>query len=182
MRNLFNGQFGPINKMLIDIGFIDMPIYWLSDPLLAKITIVMVNIWFGFPYWMVLMSGVMTSIDKELFEAADVDGANDKQKFWKITLPMIMFTTAPLLIMSFAGNFNNFNMIYLMTEGGPANPAYQYAGSTDILISWIYKMTLDHRQYAMASVVSILVFLVIATLSIWNFRKTKAFKEEDMMS
>lgn len=182
MRNLFNGQFGPINNMLIDFGMIDNPIYWLSDPLLAKITIVVVNIWFGFPYWMVLMSGVMTSIDKELFEAADVDGANDKQKFMKVTLPIILFSTAPLLIMSFAANFNNFNMIYLLTEGGPANPTYQYAGSTDILISWIYKMTLEHRQYAMASVVSILVFLVIATLSIWNFRRTKAFKEEDMMS
>nr|WP_255302014.1 sugar ABC transporter permease [Bacillus cereus] len=182
MQNLFSGEFGPINQYLMQFGIIDSPIYWLSDPLLAKITIVVVNIWFGFPYWMVLMSGVMTTIDKELYEAADVDGATNTQKFWKITMPIVMFSTAPLLIMSFAGNFNNFNMIYLMTKGGPVNPDYQFAGSTDILISWIYKMTLEQHQYAMASVVSILIFIVIATLSVWNFRKTKAFKEEDMMS
>jgi arabinogalactan oligomer/maltooligosaccharide transport system permease protein len=93
-----------------------------------------------------------------------------------------MFSTAPLLIMSFAGNFNNFNIIYLLTQGNPVNVNYSYAGSTDILISWIYKMTLEQSQFATASVVSILIFIVVATLSIWNFRKTKAFKEEDMMS
>ncbi|WP_409304618.1 ABC transporter permease subunit [Peribacillus sp. SCS-155] len=182
MQNIFNGEFGPVNRFLLDAGIIDNPIYWLSDPLLAKITIVLVNIWFGFPYWMVLMSGVMTSIDKELYEAAEVDGANGKQMFRKITLPIVLFSTAPLLIMSFAGNFNNFNMIYLMTQGGPVNPEYQYAGSTDILISWIYKMTLEQRQYNMAAVVSILIFIIIAAISVWNFRRTKAFKEEDMMS
>ncbi|PLT29465.1 sugar ABC transporter permease [Peribacillus deserti] len=182
MQNLFNGEFGPINQLLLDLGILNERLYFLSDPTLAKITIVVVNIWFGFPYWMVLMSGVMTSIDKELYEAADVDGANNWQKFPKITMPVLMFSTAPLLIMSFAGNFNNFNMIYLMTQGGPVNTSYQGAGSTDILISWIYKMTLEQRQYNMASVVSILIFVIIASISIWNFRRTKAFKEEDMMS
>ncbi len=181
-RNIFNGQFGPINQYLMDLGLIATAIPWLSDPLLAKFTLVVVNMWFGFPFWMVLMSGVMTSIDKELYEAADVDGASPFQKFRKITLPLIMFATAPLAIMSFAGNFNNFNLIYLMTEGGPVNSDYAYAGSTDILISWIYKLTLDNSQFAVASVVSILIFIVIATFSIYNFRKTRAFKEEDMMS
>jgi arabinogalactan oligomer/maltooligosaccharide transport system permease protein len=181
-RNIFNGQFGPINQYLINLGIIETAIPWLSDPTLAKVTLVVVNMWFGFPFWMVLMSGVMTSIDKELYEAAEVDGASPFQKFRKITLPLIMFATAPLAIMSFAGNFNNFNIIYLMTEGGPVNSDYAYAGSTDILISWIYKLTLDNSQFAMASVVSILIFIVIATFSIYNFRKTRAFKEEDMMS
>lgn len=182
MRNIFNGQFGPLNKVLIDLGVISEVIPWLSDPLLAKVTLVIVNMWFGFPFWMVLMSGVLTSIDKELYEAADVDGATPLLKFRKITLPLIMFATAPLVIMSFAGNFNNFNIIYLMTEGGPLNMNYSYAGSTDILISWIYKLTLDNNQFAMASVVSILIFVVISIFSIWNFRRTRAFKEEDMMS
>ncbi|MED2737371.1 sugar ABC transporter permease [Bacillus toyonensis] len=181
-RNMFNGQFGPINQFLMDLGVISSNIPWLSDPLMSKITLVLVNMWFGFPFWMVLMSGVMTSIDKELYEAADVDGANAKQKFFKITLPIVLFSTAPLLIMQFAFNFNNFNVIYLLTEGGPANPDYIYAGHTDILISWIYKLTLDQSQFAMASVVSILIFIVVATISVWNFRRTKAFKEEDMMS
>ncbi|WP_130859604.1 carbohydrate ABC transporter permease [Gracilibacillus phocaeensis] len=182
MRNIFNGQFGPINKYLMDIGIIDQAIPWLSDPILAKLTLVLVNMWFGFPFWMVLMSGVMTGIDKELYEAAEVDGATKFQQFKKITIPLIMFSTAPLAIMQFAGNFNNFNLIYLMTEGGPVNSSYNYAGSTDILISWIYKLTLDNSQFAVASVVSILIFIVIAIFSIWNFRRTRAFKEEDMMS
>lgn len=181
-RNMFNGQFGPVNKFLMEMGVITTNIPWLSDPIISKITLVMVNIWFGFPFWMVLMSGIMTNIDKELYEAADVDGANGLAKFLKITLPMVLFSTAPLLIMQFAFNFNNFNIIYLLTDGGPANPEYIYAGHTDILISWIYKLTLDQSQFAMASVVSILIFIVIATISVWNFRRTKAFKDEDMMS
>lgn len=180
LRNIFNGEFGPLNHYLEALGFAAIP--WLSDPFWAKTTLVVVNMWFGFPFWMVLMSGVMTTIDKELFEAADVDGASARQKFWKITMPIVMFSTAPLLIMSFAGNFNNFNVIYLMTQGKPVNVEYSYAGSTDILISWIYKMTLQQSQFAMASVVSILIFIVVSTLSVWNFRRTKAFKEEDMMS
>ncbi|MGM0878367.1 MAG: carbohydrate ABC transporter permease [Bacillota bacterium] len=182
MRNIFNGEFGPLNRYLMELGVIQGAIPWLSDPLLAKITLVGVNMWFGFPFWMVLMSGVLTSIDKEVYEAAEVDGASPVQRFWKITMPLIMFATAPLAIMSFAGNFNNFNIIYLMTEGGPVNMDYSYAGSTDILISWIYKLTLDNNQFAVASVISILIFIVIATFSIINFRKTRAFKEEDMMS
>jgi arabinogalactan oligomer / maltooligosaccharide transport system permease protein len=179
-RNIFNGQFGPLNRYLEAIGINAIP--WLSDPFTAKITLVVVNMWFGFPFWMILMSGVMTSIDKELYEASEVDGASAWHKFWKITFPIVMFATAPLLIMSFAGNFNNFNIIYLLTQGNPVNTGYSYAGSTDILISWIYKLTLEQNQFAMASVVSILIFFVIATLSIYNFRKTRAFKEEDMMS
>ena len=180
MRNLFNGEFGPINQYLEAIGLAGIP--WLSDPFWAKFTLVVVNIWFGFPFWMVLMSGVMTGIDKELYEAAEVDGASPRQRFWRITMPIVMFSTAPLLIMQFAGNFNNFNMIYLLTQGGPVNVDYSYAGSTDILISWIYKLTLDQSQFNMASVVSILIFIVIASISVWNFRRTRAFKEEDMMS
>ncbi|MFC3343285.1 sugar ABC transporter permease [Paenibacillus abyssi] len=178
-RNIFNGQFGPINQYLVKLGL--DPIPWLSDPTWAKIALVMVNIWFGFPFWMALMSGVLTSIDRDMFEAAEVDGANGWQKFWKISFPLVMFATAPLLIMGFAGNFNNFNMIYLFTQGGPANIAYSYAGSTDILISWIYKLTLEQNQYNMASVVSILIFVIVAIFSIYNFRKTRAFKEEDMI-
>jgi arabinogalactan oligomer / maltooligosaccharide transport system permease protein len=179
-RNIFNGQFGPLNQYLEAIGL--SAVHWLSDPFTAKVTLVVVNMWFGFPFWMILMSGVMTSIDKELYEASDVDGATGWSKFWKITFPIVMFATAPLLIMSFASNFNNFNIIYLFTQGNPVNTGYSYAGSTDILISWIYKLTLEQNQFAMASVVSILIFFVIATLSIYNFRKTRAFKEEDMMS
>lgn len=179
MRNIFNGQFGPINNYLVALGLDRIP--WLTDPLIAKMTIVMINVWFGLPFWLILMTGVLTGIDKEMYEAADVDGATGFHKFWKLTFPLVLFATAPLLIMQFAFNFNNFNIIYLLTEGGPANSAYYNAGSTDILISWIYKLTLDISKFNMASVVSILIFLIIAPFSIWNFRRTKAFKEEDMI-
>lgn len=180
-RNMFNGQFGAINTFLRNTGIISANIPWLSDVNLAKLVIIFVNFWLGFPYFMALMSGVMTSISTEVVEAARIDGADAGQEFRYITLPLVLYTTAPLLIMSFATNFNNFNVIYFMTDGNPINSAYMYAGSTDILITWIYKLTTGNRQFNMASVMSILVFVVIATISTFNFLRTKAFKEEDMM-
>ncbi len=178
-RNLFNGQFGPINDYLNTIGIADVP--WLSDPTLAKVTCLLVNLWFGFPFYMALMSGVLTGISKDLYEAAEVDGANPRQQFWKITLPLVLYATAPLLILGFAGNFNNFTLIYLLTSGGPANAAYSFAGHTDILLSWIYKLTLEQSQFHIASAVTIIIFIFIATLSIYNFRNTRSFKDEDMI-
>lgn len=180
-RNMFNGQFGPINTFLRNAGIIAQNIPWLSDATLAKIVIFVVNFWLGFPYFMTMMSGVMTSISPELLEAARIDGATPRQEFRHITLPIVLFSTAPLLIMSFAMNFNNFNVIYFLTNGNPINPEYKFAGSTDILITWIYKLTNDNRQFQMAAVMSILVFVMIATISTWNFLRTKSFKEEDMM-
>lgn len=178
-RNMFNGEFGAINNIIRTIGLDAIP--WLADPFWAKFALIIINVWFGFPYWMALMSGVLTNIDQEMYEAAEMDGASMWQRFQSITFPLIMFSTAPLLIMSFAHNFNNFNVIYLFTSGGPANPSYSYAGSSDILISWIYKLTLEQNQFNMASVVSIFIFIVVAGFSIWNFRRTRAFKEEDMI-
>lgn len=180
-RNMFNGQFGPINTFLRNAGIISQNILWLSDANLAKLVIFGVNFWLGFPYFMTMMSGVMTGIDPGLLEAAKIDGATPRQEFWKITLPLVLYSTAPLLIMSFAVNFNNFNVIYFLTNGNPINPQYKFAGSTDILITWIYKLTNDNRQFQMAAVMSILVFVVIAAISTWNFLHTKSFKEEDMM-
>jgi arabinogalactan oligomer/maltooligosaccharide transport system permease protein len=178
-RNLFNGEFGPINQYLKLIGLDAIP--WMSDPFWAKVAIILVNLWLGFPYWMALMSGVLTNIDHELYEAAEIDGAGGLAKFKSITLPLILYSTAPLMIMSFAHNLNNFNVIYLFNSGGPANPSYSYAGSTDILVSWIYKLTLEQNKFNMASVVSIFIFVVVASFSIWNFRRTRAFKEEDLI-
>lgn len=180
-RNMFNGQFGPVNQILRQFGAINKNIPWLSDPTIAKVTIVIINIWLGFPYFMAMMSSVMTSISKELYEAARIDGANARQQFWKITLPLVLYSTSPLLIMSFASNFNNFNVIYFLTNGNPVNPNYQFAGSTDILITWIFKLTNDNRQFHMASVMSILIFILVGSISTWNFLNTKSFKEEDMM-
>lgn len=159
-------------------------IQWLSNeanPWFVRIFIIVINIWLGFPFFMALMTGVMTSIDRSLYEAAAIDGATGFQQFRFITMPLVLFATSPLLIMTFAGNFNNFGVIYFITGGGPGPDDFTtaYAGQTDILISWIYKLTTDQniRWYSMASVFSLLIFLIIGTVSAWNFTRTRAFKE-----
>lgn len=146
----------------------------------VKSTLIVVNIWLGFPYFMALMTGIMTAIDKTLYEAADIDGATGFQKIMKITVPMVMYSTAPILIMTFSGNFNNFGVIYFITGGGPnAGLASRgFAGSTDILISWMYSLTVDHQIYNMASVFSVLIFIVVGSLTAWNLSKTRAFQED----
>ncbi len=179
MRNMFNGQFGPINQYLGYFGFGNLP--WLTDPFWAKVTVIVVNMWVGIPVSMILIMGVLTTIPRDMYEAAEVDGANNYQKFRIVTLPMILFTTAPILIAQFAGNINNFSAIYLLTSGNPVVGDYQYAGATDLLVTWLYKLTLDQNKYNMASAVGIIIFLIVASFSIYNYRRTKSFKEEDMI-
>ena len=137
----------------------------------------MLATWLGFPMFMVMMLGVFGNIDPTLSEAAAIDGANKFQIFRHIQLPLILLATAPLLVMNMAGNFNGFGLIYFLTKGGPVNPSYQFAGDTDILISWIYKLTLDQQMYNMAAVMSILIFIFVGVISFWNFKRTTSFKE-----
>lgn len=179
MRNMFNGQFGPINQYLGYFGLGKLP--WLTDPIWAKATVIIVNMWVGIPVSMVLLLGILTTIPRDLYEAAEVDGASSYQKFRIVTLPMVLFATAPILIMQFAGNFNNFNVIYLLTNGDPVNGEYQYAGSTDLLVTWLYKLTLDNNKFNMASAVGIIIFVIIASFSVWNYRRSRSFREEDMI-
>lgn len=178
MRLMFSGP-GAINGLITGLGF--EKIAWLSEPTMAKTMIILINLWLGSPYYMVLMSGVLTNISKSLYEAADIDGASAWHKFWKITLPMVLFSTAPYLILSFAYNLNNFNNIYILTDGNPVNAAFKYAGHTDILITWIFKMTYDQYKYHMASVITIIIFLIVAGISAFAFSRTKSFNEEDMI-
>lgn len=158
-------------------------IQWFTNsfnPWFVRITLIVVNIWLGFPYYMALMTGIMIGIDKSLYEAADIDGAGKQQKFKFITFPLVMYSTAPLLVMSFSGNFNNFGMIYFVTQGGAGagDIANAYAGDTDILISWMYSLTVKYKNYNMASVFAILIFFIIGSLAAWNYSQTKAFKED----
>jgi arabinogalactan oligomer/maltooligosaccharide transport system permease protein len=151
-----------------------------SNPTFVRIVLIVVNIWLGFPYFMALMTGVMTAIDKTLYEAADIDGASGGQKLTKITMPLVLYSTAPILIMTFSGNFNNFGVIYFITGGGPNDGNYNrgYAGDTDILISWMYKLTVDEAIYNMASVFSVLIFFFVGTVTAWNLSRTRAFTED----
>lgn len=178
-RNFLNGQFGPVSKFLMDIGLTDHRIAFLSDPFIAKVTILIVNLWLSFPMFMIMIQGILSNIDKSLYEAAEIDGGGSVKIFFHITLPLVLRSTAPLIVMNLAGNFNGFGTIYFLTNGGPVNTNYQFAGDTDILISWIYKLTLDQRLYDMAAVMNIMIFILIAVVSIWNFRRTQAFKEVD---
>jgi arabinogalactan oligomer/maltooligosaccharide transport system permease protein len=180
-RGLFNDQFGHINQMLLNIGLDRIP--WFTHGVWAKVMILLVNLWLGFPWFMILCSGVIQSISSEVYEAAEVDGASSYQKFWKITLPLVLYSVGPLLIMSFAHNFNNFNAVYLLTGGGPAVAGSRGAGATDILITWVFKITFDELfRYNYASAISLVIFFFVAGISIWNYRRSRQFQEEDMIS
>lgn len=178
MKMMFNGKFGPINQYLSHFGLGQLP--WLTDPFWAKFTVIIVNIWVGMPLSFLLISSVLSTISPDLYEAARVEGAGRWQQARIITFPFIMFAIAPILIIQLAGNFNNFNVIYLLTNGGPSNPEYQFAGHTDLLITWLYKLTLNNNIYNIASAIGIILFIIIAGFSIWNYRQTRSFKDEEM--
>ncbi|MFC5735580.1 carbohydrate ABC transporter permease [Cytobacillus gottheilii] len=172
---LFNDNFGAINRDIIMPLFGD-GIPWLSDPFWTRIALIGIQTWLGFPFVFALFTGVLQSISSEWYEAADMDGASRMQKFRFITFPHLMFATAPLLIMQYAGNFNNFNLIYLFNQGGPAVQG-QNAGGTDILISWVYDLTFQSSQFSIAAAISLILGLIVAIFAFFQFRKTSTFKE-----
>ena len=142
---MFNETFGAINNQVLALFGIEK-IAWMTDPFWAKIALIMIQTWLGFPFIFAMTTGILQSIPGELYEAATVDGATAWQQFRKITLPLVLYATAPILITQYTFNFNNFSIIYLFNGGGPA-VAGQDAGGTDILISWIYKLTMTSAQY-----------------------------------
>jgi arabinogalactan oligomer / maltooligosaccharide transport system permease protein len=176
-KAMFNDGFGAINNEILIPLFGGKGLPWLSDPFYTKLALIMIQTWLGFPFLFALFSGVLQSVSSEWYEAADVDGGSKWQKFRFITLPHVLYATAPLIITQYAGNFNNFNIIYLFNNGGPAVEA-QNAGGTDILISWVYKLTFDTNQYGMAAAVTIIMGLFVTIISFLQFRRTRAFKEE----
>lgn len=173
---IFNDDFGSINNDILQPLFGIAPA-WLNDPFWAKVALILIQVWLGFPFVFALFTGVLQSISSDWYEAADMDGASSWQKFRNITFPHILFATAPLLIMQYAGNFNNFNLIYLFNKGGPPVSG-QNAGSTDILISWVYRLTFDMQNYNMAATISLIIGVFIAILAFLQFRKTSTFKDE----
>ena len=134
--------------------------------------------WLGFPYIYVMTTGILQSIPEELYEAAKIDGANAIQRFKSITMPMILFVAAPIFVTQYTGNFNNFSMIYLFNNGGPGSVGGG-AGSTDILISWIYKLTTGNApQYSVAAAVTLIISFIVISISLIVFKKTNAFDME----
>ncbi|MGX1702998.1 ABC transporter permease subunit [Microbacterium sp. NPDC055357] len=173
---MMNESFGFINQVLL--GGASVP--WLTDPWLAKVSVLLVNLWLGYPYMFLVCMGALQSIPDDVIEAAKVDGARPWGIFRLIKLPLLLVTVAPLLIASFAFNFNNFNLIYMLTNGGPRDSSAAInVGHTDILISMVYKVafTGQNRDYGLASAFTILIFIVVAVISIISFRRTKALEE-----
>ncbi|MBQ7064018.1 MAG: sugar ABC transporter permease [Firmicutes bacterium] len=182
VRNLL-GEYGPFNSMLMDLGWISQPVGFLGlkngdSEILAKFMVIIVNMWVGIPYTMLMTSGILMNIPADLYEAARVDGASTSKMFFKITLPYVIFITTPYLISSFVGNINSFNTIYLLTGGGPTYTGYQ-AGGTDLLVTWLYKVTIDQGSYNTGAVIGIFTFLITATITLITYRRSKAYNEED---
>lgn len=178
-QGLLNGSYGQINNFLMSINLIKEPIKWLTDPTLARVSILMVNVWLGFPYMMNVCLGSLAAIPEVYYEAAEVDGASKWKQFTSITLPSLAKTAYPLIISSFAFNFNNFGSAYLITLGNPARLDTQFAGYTDILASVNYKLSIQFGRYDIASALSIIIFVIIATISFIQMKASGQFEEVD---
>ncbi len=175
---------GLINLALMNLGWIDKALPFWEDPTWARITVIIVNIWIGIPYLMLIATGILMNIPADLYESAKIDGANGWQQYTKITLPYMLFITGPYLLTSFTGNMNNFNVIYLLTGGAPTNAAASSAagsvGYTDLLVTWLFKITTGaESQYYLASVVGILVFVVVALISLIVYNVLPSIKNEE---
>jgi arabinogalactan oligomer / maltooligosaccharide transport system permease protein len=179
-RGMLNQNLGIVNDILGDVGLIQQNVPWLLDPLWAKVAILLVNLWLGYPYMMLICSGALQSIPSEVYEAASVDGATPWQKFWGITLPLLLVAVGPLLIGSFTFNFNNYLLITALTGGNPPilNSPIPGAGQTDILISYVYKSAFSNQaDYGYASAITIIIFLIVASVTLLQFRFTKTWEQ-----
>ncbi|MCL2719268.1 MAG: sugar ABC transporter permease [Lachnospiraceae bacterium] len=186
--NLLNGTFGPINAMLMQSGLISQNIPWLTDIGFARFSMVVVTTWCGFPYHMLMVTSIMTSISPDLYEAASIDGASKRQQTFKITIPLVLSQTVPLIIMAFTFNINNFGAAYFLFMGagstrGPsaADTVSTNANGIDIVVTWIYKLTMQNPQkFQYASVLAVLLFAVLTPFAIWNYTRTKSYKESGL--
>ena len=178
---------GAINVLLSDISKLfgggPVEIQFLnSSTLMARATVIIVNIWVGIPYTILSMSGILMNIPEDLYESARIDGASPVKTFTAITLPYMIFVTTPQLITQFVGNINNFNVIYLLTGGGPTTQDYYQAGRTDILVTWLFTLSMNSQDYGLAAAIGILVFIVCATLSLIIYNNSKSMKDEEAFS
>ena len=186
------GANGIVNGFLIKLHIIDenSTINFLNDvdrPNLARVMVILINIWIGIPYLMLIATGVLMNIPQDLYESAMIDGANVWQQYTRITLPYMLFVTGPYLLTSFIGNINNFNVIFLLTGGNPNNPdlltSGGSAGSTDLLITWLFKITTGATSnYKLASVIGIMIFLVVSIISLIVYNLMPSNRNEEDFS
>ena len=172
-KAMLNTDFGFINQVLTA----DVP--WLTEPNLARFSVLMVNLWMGFPYFFLVCSGALTAIPNDLKEAAYVDGASGRYAFRTVVLPLLLVATAPLLVTTFAFNFNNYTLIELLTGGGPFPGTLLEGGSTDLLINFTFRtaFTSANQQLGLASAIAMLIFVIVGTVSAYGFRLTRQLEE-----
>lgn len=171
--SMFNQDFGLINNLL------GLDINWLGDGNLAKVAILLTNLWLGFPYMFIVCTGALQSIPNDVKEAAAIDGASGFRTVRSVIMPLLLVAVGPLLIASFAFNFNNFGLIFLMTEGGPFEGGQSAIGSTDLLITMAYRLAIGGTtpNFGFAAAISVFIFILVALISYQGFRKTKALED-----
>ncbi len=180
IMNIMLQPNGAVNVLLRNLGWIapsaSLP-FW-TNVTWARITIIVINLWVGIPYTMLQVTGILQNIPNELYEAARMDGAGPVTIFFKITLPYMLFVTTPYLITSFVGNINNFNVIYLLSGGGPTYVG-DTAGQTDLLVTWLYKLTIDQQYYNLGAVIGIITFVVLTVITLVTYRNSASYKNEE---
>ena len=169
---------GIINRMLLNAGWISERLPFLTNATWARVLVIIVNLWVGIPYTIMSVTGILKNIPAEQYEAARIDGANPIQQFINITMPYMIFVMTPTLITTFTGNINNFNVIYLLTRGEPMYVGNS-AGETDLLVTWLYKLSVDQQKYNLAAVIGIFTFVVLSVVSLITYRSSGSYKDEE---
>ncbi len=169
---------GIVNRMLKNAGLISTSLPFFSNATWARVTVIVIDLWVGIPYTLMQVTGILKNIPADLYEAAKVDGANSIQMFFKITLPYMLFVMTPYLITTFTGNINNFNVIYLLSGGAPV-PVGSSAGKTDLLVTWLYKLSVDQQNYCIAAVIGIMTFVVLGVVSLVAYHNSGSYKNEE---
>ena len=177
IRSMLQPQ-GIINEMLLQSGLISAKLPFLTNATWARALVLVINLWVGIPYTIMQVTGVLQNIPAEQYEAARIDGANVFQVFRKITLSYMLFVLTPYLITQFTGNINNFNIIYLLTRGEPVSVGNS-AGATDLLVTWLYKLSVDQQKYNLGAVIGIFTFVVLSVVSLVTYRSSGSYKNEE---
>jgi len=179
IRNMFKDN-GAVNTLFQNLGVLGQGevFPFMTDATWARVLLIVVNLWVGIPYTVMQVTGILQNIPAEQYEAARIDGANTAQQFRYVTLPYMIFVLTPYIITQFTGNINNFNIIYLLTGGGPTYVG-DSAGQTDLLVTWLYKLSIDKQQYNMGAVIGIFTFVVLAVVALVTYRSSGSYKDEE---
>ena len=178
MRQLL-GDMGALNTLLQNLGIIKEPVRFLTSVTPARITVIIVNLWIGIPYTILITSGLLMNIPADLYEAARIDGAGVVRQFRSVTMPFMLTATTPYLITQFIANINNFNAIFFLTAGDPKDLVNATAGKTDLLITWLYKLTVTYQDYNLASVIGIITFVICGIIALVTYNVTASAKREE---